>query len=1015
MSSTKEIECLIISQLNDNDRKINERTSETSTTAVYDNKALTGSTVETVQRTVSQANPDLDLSAFQPTNSVSEAPQHDSSANTPQSPFSIVSITSTVSESISSSASGFVLVNASPAASSPLSSSWADAALRTEAATSNPASPETNTKSTQEQERPGASITPQFAFGKVEATEERIPIAKQSVFPSLRGELVFKTSNAIQKQDIRDSAEAISEGNKAQVKEEDSRSSSWNMSPGDGSSEYMAAESSPFTSSMVSEVPKETAIEVSKNYLSGKLDNSGPPATGSSKPTSASASSPFNVSYPKSSESLTSARSAFVLESTVRSSQISNDVPSSAAPSGGFRFRSGSDTVSEAFPETSSFNAPKQTTTENFASKPFVFPMRNRSDEEQSGTPFVASSSAVKVSSGNMSGFKTLSNTATAHAPTASVFGMFKKLEEKPTKPAGPFNIGTSASNKTISNPVSTADFNMKNFSFGGFKRETTEISQLATPDKSADIKATTSATNAVSSFPVFPNTSVNSTSETVKTSGCQIPPISSSAENPLLKSAFSHAKDSTQISENSPSLLFGISKTATAVTSSFSKSTIGGSSPSVSTLDSSKSTEEKEKQDKTNRVNFKPSITTASDASSPSQGASSFDEFVEKSKSSSDVAAPISSFSFGKPTAIDNEQNGSRAVSLGPFSTAQTTASNKSYPSGLPLFGNLPKPKSTIAEAPTLAPQKSIAAENGNKDKPSGASFNYLSGMLASPAASTSNSNSQTLVSSSSVSIASSATVASSVPTLSLGVAAIKPVDNVPSGPVTGINGLSTTNTTVSIPANIQKENAFSLDKTISDLSNATYQLPNRMHVSLVTPSLAGLQQNQIVCNTNFRIDNILPTTRVGELPQQAQQELEDLQCYMRTEMQKGDYMLRHNSNNTAKLLDKTATNATSLAKTVNALVCIMKGQIHVIQNLFESTSTQLRYSVDSASLIEACKYPGGTAPWLFGRGVDDEFFHSLALQLQARLEEYKRCIWEIERTAESWMQNKTQSPDGK
>lgn len=29
--------------------------------------------------------------------------------------------------------------------------------------------------------------------------------------------------------------------------------------------------------------------------------------------------------------------------------------------------------------------------------------------------------------------------------------------------------------------------------------------------------------------------------------------------------------------------------------------------------------------------------------------------------------------------------------------------------------------------------------------------------------------------------------------------------------------------------------------------------------------------------------------------------------------------------------------------------------------------------------------------------------------------MEEYKKCIWEIERTAEAWTQNKVQSPQGK
>lgn len=44
-----------------------------------------------------------------------------------------------------------------------------------------------------------------------------------------------------------------------------------------------------------------------------------------------------------------------------------------------------------------------------------------------------------------------------------------------------------------------------------------------------------------------------------------------------------------------------------------------------------------------------------------------------------------------------------------------------------------------------------------------------------------------------------------------------------------------------------------------------------------------------------------------------------------------------------------------------------------------------------------------------------DGSYFSQLARQLSGRVEEYKRCIWEVERTAESWTQNKVQSPQGK
>lgn len=41
--------------------------------------------------------------------------------------------------------------------------------------------------------------------------------------------------------------------------------------------------------------------------------------------------------------------------------------------------------------------------------------------------------------------------------------------------------------------------------------------------------------------------------------------------------------------------------------------------------------------------------------------------------------------------------------------------------------------------------------------------------------------------------------------------------------------------------------------------------------------------------------------------------------------------------------------------------------------------------------------------------------YFLQLSKQLGTRFNEYKKCIWEIERTAEAWTQNKVQSPQGK
>lgn len=49
------------------------------------------------------------------------------------------------------------------------------------------------------------------------------------------------------------------------------------------------------------------------------------------------------------------------------------------------------------------------------------------------------------------------------------------------------------------------------------------------------------------------------------------------------------------------------------------------------------------------------------------------------------------------------------------------------------------------------------------------------------------------------------------------------------------------------------------------------------------------------MVHHTNFRIDNILPSTRFTELPEQAQKELDELEKYVRTEGSRCEYIQKN------------------------------------------------------------------------------------------------------------------------
>ena len=118
-----------------------------------------------------------------------------------------------------------------------------------------------------------------------------------------------------------------------------------------------------------------------------------------------------------------------------------------------------------------------------------------------------------------------------------------------------------------------------------------------------------------------------------------------------------------------------------------------------------------------------------------------------------------------------------------------------------------------------------------------------------------------------------------------------------------------------------------------------------------------------------------------------------------------------------------------------MDTLSSTLKGQLEQIESLYDEVKEHLRHANDGCAVLEACKHPGQGPRWLFGYSKDDEYsihlnqlidqlhssyffcsyFSQLAKQLNGRLEEYKKYIWEIERTVESWSQNKVQSPQGK
>ncbi|KAG2232398.1 hypothetical protein INT48_007302 [Thamnidium elegans] len=399
------------------------------------------------------------------------------------------------------------------------------------------------------------------------------------------------------------------------------------------------------------------------------------------------------------------------------------------------------------------------------------------------------------------------------------------------------------------------------------------------------------------------------------------------------------------------------------------------------------------------------PSFVFGASTITPSTTANSTTTTAEKPS----TPAPTSGLSFGTTPAIVTSTPAASSTGLlfgKPADTTKpATTSTPTLSFGLSSISTAPSTTSTTtstADKPaTTAPTSTTSPFSFSTPKTTGAasstptiSFGGPSTDAAStPAASTSTSTTTTS--------SSTSTAAPSAPTsslFSLGTVTSdkdgKKAGTVTSAPLLfGAGATPTTTSALTIPAaDPNKPNVFSFSKILEDLRKVEAQPPHQMYVSLITPALAALQQNQIVSHTSFRIDNILPSTRFSELPEQAQKELDELEKYVRLEAQRCEYIGNQ--------------------KQLEALTCTLKNQMESTKSFYEGVKNQIRHANEGCAVIEACKHPGDNARWLFGHSEDDDYFSLLAKQLDRRLEEYKKCIWEIERTAQSWAHNRMQSP---
>ncbi|ORZ13187.1 hypothetical protein BCR42DRAFT_72445 [Absidia repens] len=353
---------------------------------------------------------------------------------------------------------------------------------------------------------------------------------------------------------------------------------------------------------------------------------------------------------------------------------------------------------------------------------------------------------------------------------------------------------------------------------------------------------------------------------------------------------------------------------------------------------------------------------------------------------------------SFGTP-AQKAETGATPGLSLKMPVPSTTTTST---PAGSP-FGGSSSATSTATSAPTLSfsipstgpskpsatlEKKDDAAKQSDKQAPSTSIFSFgLPGGNSTTKSATSSATSTTATPS-----------ISGLPSFS----AAKP----------------TTDTTTSAvsAATPRGPNAFSFSTTLENLEKTAKQPSQQIGAALITPSLNALRQNQIVTHTNFRIDNILPSTRYTELPEQARKELDELAQYIHGESQRCDYIKKHAAPKRQDTMKEAKHEYEILSYKLDSLSNSLQIQVNAVEELFDLLKEQIRHFKDGQSVIDACQHPGGrSARWLFGYGNDDDYFMTLSTRLAIRMEEYNHCVREIEFTANSWTKNRAQSPQGK
>lgn len=190
---------------------------------------------------------------------------------------------------------------------------------------------------------------------------------------------------------------------------------------------------------------------------------------------------------------------------------------------------------------------------------------------------------------------------------------------------------------------------------------------------------------------------------------------------------------------------------------------------------------------------------------------------------------------------------------------------------------------------------------------------------------------------------------------------------------------------------------------------------MPQEIQFSLANAGMPGRAMGQnalIVQTTNFPIDKIEPNTRHSELPDEARNQLDELEKYMKSEMQVCGFLKKNKMISKAEQIEKVKTDTESMIKQMEGLHSRLKGHAEVIEQLWNGVDYQHRNAVQASEIVDNYKNREHQSRWAFGYGVHNNYFALLARNFEIRLERYRQSITEIEATITSMTKHKAISP---